>query len=362
MNDPTTPNDPAGESNPEHDDALSGHVDPETPSLFEEFDDPESPASPPQVDVDPPDLSSREEPQPGSASTSSTNDGLESLVTRLPKDHPPRWAMNWRPTGQEENEAIPGEHHPARHPEPREPGTEAVRTDPPRTDEPVAEEAIIEASSTSDPENMPADIPMPTARPMDFVTPEPEASELPTAEPETPELAPPEPDEASTAIATEREKVGEEPGSTDPSPRTGDGRLGWFAAAFVALAWIGAELATDRSESAAVEAEASAEPATRPALARPAPDPNRMLLTEQIAVLEAEVGVLRGELAAAMLLRDDHEQMTIEIGRLERRWDVALDQFQFLEASLEMERQERTDLAIELDRAQRFLDEARGTD
>ena len=326
MNDPTQTNDPNKTSPQDHADSIGHDPDPQTPHLFN-MENLEAPIPTPQDSTsDTPDPTADPIPDPTGETpspTPSTSEGLEELATRLPQDHPPKWAMNWKPTGEEEDQDIPGDHHPARHAGTSE---EANQESNP---EPIQATHISDEHDLEPPEQTPADLQ----------------------------------DEVVTSMPPKRVPTPTQPTTTDSAPREGGGQLGWIAAAIVALAWIGVELGTNATEPAPAKAQAATDaPLQEAPLARPAPDPSRAILLEEIAVLQDEVAVLRGELGAANLLRDDHERITIELTRLERRRTVTLDQLLFLEASLERERQERAVLASELDHAQRFLDEARGTD
>ena len=324
MNDPTKTNEPTRPSDQDSIDAAldSNHF--ETPTLFGM----ESPAA-----SDAPSEPGATEPP---ISPSKGNEGLEELATRLPEDHPPKWAMNWKPTGEQEHREIPGEHHPAR----------TAGSKPPPLAVTNPEDHPTEANGSD--QGVEADQVATIASPVEE-----------TGTRADPPIVDDRPSPASSPM--DGPSDGSIPG-TSPS-RPGGGRLGWIAAAILALAWIGIEITTnDPAPPSGTEAGAEEGVSTSPPLARPAPDPERAIMLEEISILQDEVAVLRSELGAAQLLRGDHERITIELTRLERRWAVALDQLQFLEASLERERQERVDLATELDHAQRFLDETRGTD
>ena len=298
----------------------------ETPPLFDL--DPTEPTKPPGDPVE-----SRGAPESG--------EGLGGLVTRLSDDHPPRWAMNWRPNGKDEDGEIPGEHHPAR---------TAVLSE-----EPVP--SPVPAVAGPAPET-------PTVAGLDHGASGEVSDGESSAGPGTvgPERIP-SVDSIPETIRTDH-----------PSPTAGQGGVlqhaGWMAAVIVAIGWISMAVMVNPDE-------ASSSPVATPVetlgedimLARPAPDPERSMMLEELEMLRGEAGslrsevtVLRGELEAAVLLKTDHQRLTASLERLERRWLAALDQLSFFEVALEDERRSRVEIANALDRTQRLLDEARGTE
>ena len=53
--------------------------------------------------------------EPPVKAASESKGSLDRIVTRLDDNRPPKWAMNWRPTGEEAEAAeASGDHHPAR--------------------------------------------------------------------------------------------------------------------------------------------------------------------------------------------------------------------------------------------------------
>ena len=355
MNDPTQTNPPHEDSPSDQVDSTSGGPDPSTAPLFD-LDDPENPAPSHQENV-----------TDGSHPASPTKDGLEELATRLPEDHPPKWAMNWRPSGDEEDQEIPGEHHPARHAGGSDDHSSAGSMDP-ETEAGDLETGMACQDASPEPGPAATSGPNNPSTPADPVGPGP--TEPGPSEPGPIEPGPIEPSEAMDAElpATGAPEPSGSMRST-PAASRGGGQLGWIAAAIVLLAWLGVEIGTMSIDPATDNLDDATEVPLQAPLARPSPDPSREILLEEIAVLQNEVAILQDEVAvlrsehgAAMLLREDHERIATELSRLERRRAVTLEQLMFLEASLERERQERAILASELDHAQRFLDETRVTD
>ncbi|MCP4833538.1 MAG: hypothetical protein GY895_02125 [Phycisphaera sp.] len=369
MHDPTkmTP-----DENPAPDSAEPSREDSETPFLFDELTE----GTPARKD-------------PGSSTPPPRGDGLEGLATRLPGDQAPRWAMNWRPTGEDQAKEIPGEHHPARtagivDEEPAETevvesttpvASEASAVDPESNDDSHSAESIDEIE-TDPTETEVVESTTPVASEGSVIDPESNddshSAESIEAVPEDMTVRP--------ALVTSRtweggnrrhpqppEKIDDDRidhrAPADHGRRTGgSGRMGWIAAAVIGLIWVGVEIARPSSTPAAPPAVTADVAPVEPTLARPAPDPERAMMLEEIGILQDELAVLRRELGAAHILRDDHERISTSLQRFERRWTNALDQLQFLESSLQREEEERMAIAAELDRTQRMLDEARSSD
>ena len=329
----------------------SSHTDETPPLPFAAFD----PTHPEDADE-----SSTEEPEsaPKSESSSRTEikGSLHRIVTRLDGHRPPKWAMNWRPIGEEDDTAeTPGDHHPARiaateapmsHESPNQPEisdsseeSEMPRQSPtltnesPRTDE---AEPVNKTSRTWVPSSASAD--RPGGRPV-----------------ENPHPSPPRADATGRVV---------EPPTGSPGVNERSGRTGWMVATAVVVAWLVADFWPE-SDPPQGPAGASLPAIPTEILARPAvmdPDPELLLLREEISILQDERASMNAELDAAGILMVDHQRLTNETSRSPRRWRTALEQLEFLDEALESATLERARMAAELALVQRMLDEARGND
>lgn len=361
------------DGSPAHDSAAPPREDSKTPSLFDETTEgtPEIP----------------EDSQPSAPTP--RGEGLEALATRVPRDQAPRWAMNWRPTGEDQAKEIPGERHPARTAGiASEESTEIQDAD---STTPVASESSVvdpgpndaaesiesvEASHEETIKDEEVESTTPVAPDSSVV--DPESNEAPEST-ESFEAIPEETTERPALVTSRTWEGGTKRHPQPPETRDddrahrqapsdhgrragGSGRLGWIAAAIIALIWAGVEIAGPSSTPPATPAATTDVAPFETTLARPAPDPERAMMLEEIGILQDELAVLRRELGAASILRDDHERISTSLQRFERRWTNALDQLQFLESSLQREEEERMAIAEELDRTQQMLDEARGSD
>ena len=155
-----------------------------------------------------------------------------------------------------------------------------------------------------------------------------------------------------------------EPPTGSPGVNERSGRAGWMVATAVVVAW----LVTDfwpESDAPRGPAEAGLPSTPTEILARPAvmdPDPEVLLLREEISILQDERASMNAELDAAGILMVDHQRLTNENSRSTRRWRTALEQLEFLDEALESATLERARMAAELALVQRMLDEARDND
>ncbi|MEC8320618.1 MAG: hypothetical protein VX012_04360 [Planctomycetota bacterium] len=391
---------------------------------------------PPTSDLDTPSLfddgwgSSDGTPEEGTDASSdgpgepipSSPGGLDDLVTRLGDDRPPRWAMSWRPVGEEEPGEVPGDHHPART------ASFEIRED--EADRPTGDDAAEDTPGVAfdgdDPRDespedtavaVPSDVPTEPSDPpppaFDATTPpSPHPSIDATADPaidpaidpgqptETSDEADPAPPEATTPDEVPAEPAAEtRPMTTgtfvtssadrdshrdlqqDEEPWTIDRETagwaawgGWIAAATITAAWVLTAFSTSPSTPAVaplvplvevpvVEPPGDPEPvASGGPLGRPAGAPDQAFLLEEIAVLQQEVAALRLETAAAGLLMADHARLDAESERLSRRWAAAVQRLSYFDAELEREQAERQAIARELDETLRLLDETRSSE
>ena len=294
--------------------------------------------------------------RPESASRTEIKGSLNRIVTRLDGHRPPKWAMNWRPTGEEEETAqTPADHHPA-----RIAATEAPMP-PESADQPAIPASVEKLES-------PVESPPPknTANASDEAEPVNKTSRTWVPGSSSGDRSSGRPDESPHPRAPRADATGRVVEPPTGSPRANDrsGRAGWMVAIALVVAWLVADL---WPESGPIQGpdEASSPSTPTEILARPAvmnPDPEIVLLREEIAILQGERSSMNAELDAAGILMVDHQRLTNENSRSTRRWRTALEQLEFLDEALESATLERARMAAELALVQRMLDEARDND
>lgn len=291
--------------------------------------------------------------KPSLKATSESKGSLDRIVTRLDGNRPPKWAMNWRPHGEEaETAEVAGDHHPARIAATEAPMPQESDKEPDTPESPADSTPQTESTGEAEPVNTTSRtwVPSSTSGGRPGGSPHPKAPRA----------------DAAGRVVTD--------GPTDPPPSSGrsgrSGRAGWMVATALLVAW----LVTDFwPENGTGEKPTESSPASSPAavLARPAPvvpmvsmdpSPEVALLREEVAILQNERAAMNAELDAAGILVVDHQRLTNENTRSSRRWRTAIEQLEFLDEALESATLERARMAAELALVQRMLDEARGNE
>ncbi|MAD78599.1 MAG: hypothetical protein CMJ51_04420 [Planctomycetaceae bacterium] len=288
--------------------------------------------------------------EPPVKAASESKGSLDRIVTRLDDNRPPKWAMNWRPTGEEAEAAeASGDHHPARIAATEAPMPHESPEEPDTPNSLVGSTSQTETTGDAEPVNTTSRTWVPTSP----AGGRPEGSPHPTA---------------PRADATGR-VVTDGPTSRPPSgDRAGrSGRGGWMVATAVLVAWLVTDFWPENG-SGETPTESSPESGPAAVLARPAPvvpmdpGPELALLREEVSILQNERAAMNAELDAAGILVVDHQRLTTENTRSIRRWRTAIEQLEFLDEALESATLERARMAAELALVQRMLDEARGNE